>query len=98
MGYTAAPLAFQERISLFYPKNRKEEDGDVVIYPFKVGLVKSTGRAPPGMAVKIYGFRLNSPYEKKHGLKREMIMYGKLRSKHIEAPCAFSIGRSIFVM
>jgi len=66
MGYTPTPLAFQEWIPLFYPHNRQEKDRDVVIHPFELGLVKSTGGASPGLAIEIYGLWLNSPNEEEH--------------------------------
>jgi len=38
-----------------------------MIYPFQTGLVKSTGRADPGLLFQIDRFGLNSGNNKKHG-------------------------------
>jgi hypothetical protein len=59
-------LAFQKRATFFHSEERDEKYGQVVVDSFKTCLVKTAGRAHPGLIVKINGFCLYPGNNKKH--------------------------------
>jgi hypothetical protein len=68
MGQAPTALALQKRVPPFYPDNRQEEYGKIVIHPSAQGLVEAARRTSPRMAILRHSFGLDTGNEKKHGL------------------------------